>query len=239
MVGISRKKLFFITIFFILPNIIDCLLWPRHSVLQVTAAGSIPLVLTHKRKSFFDYGVQMNYNMPYSLKEFYNVPIWPRVRRKRRTILYNDNIKNNSILLNNGYEYNDNNNNHLNFNNIKLFETLSDFTAGEFYGIIEEYLKDFGFDETCLLKTICEHSKHPFKNNINNNDIENENIIEEIISLILSPSVHNGFAEDESDYKYIYEEAEKNGLNGNNCDKLYPDCEKTILDLISTVKFME
>lgn len=38
--------------------------------------------LPSERKVFFDWGLQMNYDMPFNVSSFYNVPIWPSSQKR-------------------------------------------------------------------------------------------------------------------------------------------------------------
>ncbi|CAD7077429.1 unnamed protein product [Hermetia illucens] len=106
----------------------------------------------------------------------------------------------------------------------------ADASAGQVYMALEDLMISYGFHETCLLKSVCEVARHPF-------DLENENLIAEIFSFVLSPSMHNAFSEDERVYRSAYEAAERYGASGVDCSFMYPDCPLALIDLITKVKF--
>ncbi|KAL5274680.1 hypothetical protein ACFFRR_001015 [Megaselia abdita] len=144
--------LFFVALEFVT---IETLVFPRYSVMQITAAFSIPVELSHERKFFFDWGFQQNYDLPWNSSSFYNIPIWPGFKdnkvRQRRDLKYE--VSQEGVHPN-------------------------DFTAGEFYEALESLLVSYGFHETCLLKSVCQLARHPFDENHNN-------VLNEILTFIL------------------------------------------------------
>ncbi|XP_075144907.1 uncharacterized protein LOC142219975 [Haematobia irritans] len=69
------------------------LLYPESTAMQLTGSVSIPITpLPLKRRAYFDWGLQMNYNMPFNLSSFYMAPIWVSRYNEisKREILYND-----------------------------------------------------------------------------------------------------------------------------------------------------
>ncbi|XP_055920464.1 uncharacterized protein LOC129952065 [Eupeodes corollae] len=181
------------------------LLFPKLSVLQITMSISTP-VFVPNQKMYFDWGFQMNYDLPANLSSFYSVPIWPGAFNKR---LSRDIDHSKYQVLNEGVHSND-------------------FTAGELYIGFEDLLLSYGFHETCLLKSVCELAKHPFHD-------DEQNLITEIVTFILSPSMHQAFGKNEHVYKEAYEEAENQGFLNGNCDKLYPHCKQGFLEIISNI----
>lgn len=91
--------------------------------LQITAAVSVPLELSHDRKFFCDWGFQQNYNLPWNSSNFYNIPIWPGLKdgkvRSRRDLF--EDIESKYGVGKNGIH-------------------PSDFTAGELYEALENQL---------------------------------------------------------------------------------------------------
>ncbi|KAI9580242.1 hypothetical protein GQX74_000235 [Glossina fuscipes] len=56
---------------------VHTLVYPPTTVYQMIGSISIPISgLPMNHKVFFDWGFQMNYQMPFNLSEFYMVPIW-------------------------------------------------------------------------------------------------------------------------------------------------------------------
>ncbi|KAL5274678.1 hypothetical protein ACFFRR_001015 [Megaselia abdita] len=198
--------LFFVALEFVT---IETLVFPRYSVMQITAAFSIPVELSHERKFFFDWGFQQNYDLPWNSSSFYNIPIWPGFKdnkvRQRRDLKYE--VSQEGVHPN-------------------------DFTAGEFYEALESLLVSYGFHETCLLKSVCQLARHPFDENHNN-------VLNEILTFILSPSIHQAFSKNEKLYQAIYERAERMGFGGEKCDMIYFECKQDLLDLLTNVVFKD
>ncbi|XP_023290881.2 uncharacterized protein LOC111674497 [Lucilia cuprina] len=56
----------------------SALLYPQYTVIQLVGSISVPIAdLPPNRKVYFDWGLQMNYDMPFNVSSFYSVPIWP------------------------------------------------------------------------------------------------------------------------------------------------------------------
>ncbi|TMW48659.1 hypothetical protein DOY81_006248 [Sarcophaga bullata] len=187
------------------------LLFPAASVLQITASIAAPIEIPG-RKLYWDWGFQMNYDLPFNVKQFYNAPIWPdkfddRKRRSIEALEQNSTIVWHSDHLKYHKEAGHGDNKHSN-----------DFTAGEFYG----------FHDTCLMRSVCELARHPFAD-------DQQNILTEILTFILTPSMHEAFAASESLYRDVYEEAERRGFLGYNCADLYYECKQDLLTSITNV----
>ncbi|XP_067619953.1 uncharacterized protein [Eurosta solidaginis] len=202
------------------------LLFSNNTVLQLTASISVPVVdLAPNRKINWDWGLQMNYNLPYNLASFYNVPIWPKNKRNieneharrfdRGSAKYWENFGSNETVTTST----DDGSRH-----------RFDFTAGELYRSLERLLESHSYHSSCLLQSVCELAKHPF-------DIKHNHVITELITFTLTPSWHLGFSASEELQGAVYEVAEKSGTLGLNCKMLYPFCNKSLLELITHVIF--
>lgn len=118
------------------------LFFPAASVYQVTASLSVPIVLPY-RKLFWDWGLQMNYDVPSKPSSFYDATIWAdEFARRDKRQLRNETQKYLNPMLGNMHP--------------------GDFTAGELYESVESMLTRYGFDESCLLRSVCELARHPF-----------------------------------------------------------------------------
>lgn len=134
-------------IFALLTTLFECqaklsLFFPGASVYQITAALSVPIVLP-PRKIFWDWGLQVNYALPSNPASFYAAAIWEdQFARRDRRHLHNETQKYMPVDLKDMHP--------------------NDLTAGELYESIENMLMRYGFDETCLLRSVCELARHPF-----------------------------------------------------------------------------
>uniref|UniRef100_A0A1B0D0D9 Uncharacterized protein n=2 Tax=Phlebotomus papatasi TaxID=29031 RepID=A0A1B0D0D9_PHLPP len=88
-------------------------------------------------------------------------------------------------------------------NHTKYSHVKRDLTAGEFYGILGDILKVQGIqnEQECMLKAVCQMAKYPLTH-------RHDDLIEEILHFIFTPSIHQSFAEEEYHLKNTYEEAE-------------------------------
>lgn len=50
-----------------------------------------------------------------------------------------------------------------------------------------------------------------------------------------SPSIHQGFSDDEKFEKSLYSFAENQGFLGNNCQQLYPQCINSIFNILTII----
>ncbi|XP_017084006.1 uncharacterized protein LOC108116576 [Drosophila eugracilis] len=184
------------------------LLFPTTTALQVTSSISIPADLNVRTKVFIDLGFQMNYNLPYALSSFYNTSIWADelARREKRQL---------------------DNNYYTNLQQIELESGLhpADFTAGQLYAGLEKVLESYGFHRSCLLRSVCELALHPFAED------HFYGMVTQVITFLLTPSQHEGFAENEHLYRERYEKAEQIGFLGGQCHLTYPNCEIDIINL--------
>ncbi|XP_017046800.1 uncharacterized protein LOC108091926 [Drosophila ficusphila] len=184
------------------------LLFPASSVYQITSSLSVPVVIPD-RKLFWDWGLQMNYNLPAQPSSFYNATIWAdELSRRAKRELRNETAK----YLPGG----------------KTTMHPSDFTAGELYESLENMLIRYGFDESCLLRSVCELARHPFK------DADN-NMLTALLTFTLTPSLHEAFGPSENIYREVYEQAEQHGFLGKDCSHLYANCPMDFLSGISSL----
>ncbi|XP_037949610.1 uncharacterized protein LOC119680723 isoform X2 [Teleopsis dalmanni] len=152
--------------------------------------------------------------MPYNVSQFTSVAIWPYSRKYARDL---DFVNKTTDLRVNGGEYGEDSSGR------KIHS--KDFTAGELYRSFEDLLVSYDFHETCLLRSVCELARHPFAE-------EQQNILTEVLTFFLTPSLHESFAKNEDLYREVYEEAEQCGFLGENCSEIYNECKQ---DLISAV----
>ncbi|XP_026839946.1 uncharacterized protein LOC6592129 [Drosophila persimilis] len=183
------------------------LLFPASSVYQVTSSLSVPVVIPD-RKLFWDWGLQMNYAFPNKPASFYAATIWPdEFSRRGKRHVRNETTK----YMPHGSTTD---------------MHPSDFTAGELYESLESMLSRYGFDETCLLRSVCELARHPF-------DDSHQNMLTGLLTFTLTPSLHEAFAPSETLYRAVYEHAEQQGFLGQDCASLYPNCTVDFLSGIS------
>ncbi|XP_073820058.1 uncharacterized protein [Musca autumnalis] len=201
------------------------LLYPQSTSLGLVASVSVPVTeYLPERRILIDWCFQMSYDLPYQLSSFYNIPIWPGkhspIKSRKRSIGTNISwpIENHWKAIEKLH----------NTTSIDYSRHPSDFTAGELYQSIEELLISYGYDESCLLRSVCELAKHPF-----DDGDKQGNILTDIITFILTPSQHEGFDKSEILYRQAYEDAERSGFLGENCAHLYPKCETDLLTLFS------
>ncbi|XP_073820046.1 uncharacterized protein [Musca autumnalis] len=176
--------------------VLGTLLYPASTVFQITSSISLPIVdLPPTRKAFFDWGFQMNYNMPFNLSSFYMTPIWPS--------------KDNEISKRELYNV--------------------DLTPAQVYSSLENILERHGYDKTCWKRSICELAHYPFDKN-------NSNWLTEIITFVMSPSLHPMASYPEFDgFFYQYHLAERQGHAGYVCHQLYSECKDDFLKILSSL----
>ncbi|KAH8346233.1 hypothetical protein KR067_013055 [Drosophila pandora] len=184
------------------------LLFPSTTVLQLTSSISIPLDLPTRTKVFVDMGFQMNYNLPTTVSAFYNASIWADElsRRQKR------HLPNSTDMQSLEREQED-------------VMHPGDLTAGQMYLGLENLLETYGVHRSCLLRSVCELALHPFAEN------HYYAMVTQAITFLLTPSQHEGFAEDEQHYRDKYERAEQIGFLGGECHLAYPSCDMDIINL--------
>ncbi|XP_014096773.2 uncharacterized protein [Bactrocera oleae] len=203
----------------------DSLIYPNMSTnLGLVHSVSYPVVeYLPERSILIDWCFQMSYTLPGSVSAFYNIPIWPGIqnpkpRSKRRVDSDND-----SLEVQKHLQWLDKYDRKINVNQHPM-----DLTAGELYQGIEDYFSSFGVHETCLLRSVCELAQHPFDDN-------HHTILTELLTFILTPSLHQGFTKHEKIYREAYEAAELHGFLGENCAVLYSKCERDILSAVTKI----
>lgn len=173
-------------------------------------------------------GFQINYGLPFSPKSFYHPMFWGR--SDSNGSLFN-------LFFNRMIESKDDSEDDIQ-TTTDISSTLEDdeessritkrdLSAGELYYGIRETLSFAGYHEECLLKSVCELAKHPLVE-------DKDNVMGELLHYILTPSLHKGF-DDESEFeeRSAFEEAERLGKMGGDCDAIYGSCEKSPLHTIS------
>ncbi|KAH8294179.1 hypothetical protein KR054_009221 [Drosophila jambulina] len=217
--NVGKYQLLLLLLVSLIDPIRGLLLYPASTVLQLTSSISIPLDLPTRTKVFVDLGFQMNYNLPYTVSAFYNAPIWADelARRGKRH------------LKDNGLEAIQHQQQQQRKNQLELEDGMypGDFTAGQLYSGLENMLETYGFHRTCLLRSVCELALHPFAQD------HYYGMVTQVITFLLTPSQHEGFAEDEEHYRKQYERAEQIGFFGGQCHLSYPSCEIDIINLVT------
>uniref|UniRef100_A0A1A9WLQ2 Uncharacterized protein n=1 Tax=Glossina brevipalpis TaxID=37001 RepID=A0A1A9WLQ2_9MUSC len=165
------------------------------------ASISVPITeLLPERSFFIDWCFQMSYDLPHSLSSFYNTPIWPD-RKKSKHQKRETNVMNQTLWDK--------------YNTITFAKRHpSDFTIEELYQGIENILESYGYDASCLLLSICELARHPFAD-------DHINILTNILTFVLSPSLHGDFDHYKQLNYEIYKAAELNGFLDRNCSNIY------------------
>ncbi|KAJ6635894.1 hypothetical protein Bhyg_14480 [Pseudolycoriella hygida] len=195
------------------------LLFPQYTVMQIVAAVSWPIV-DPDRKAFVNIGFQFNYGLPFTPASFYDPMYWGK------RALSDDAPKNGTDEAKNITKRNVDT-----FDMTKYPSELNnhmDISAGELYKSLETMLVEAGFHKTCLLKSVCEVSRHPF-----HLDDEHEDLLAEILQFVLTPSMHQGFGANELHRKKKYEAAENIGRIGGDCEDYYTDCTTSLIDNLS------
>ncbi|KAH8408077.1 hypothetical protein KR222_009225, partial [Zaprionus bogoriensis] len=77
----------------------------------------------------------------------------------------------------------------------------------------------------CVLKSICESAAAPFD--------ERNGLLGELLHILLTPSSSKDELSEHSDNDYLH--AERLGHAGADCDTLYPQCSKSLLEHFSDV----
>ncbi|XP_017772025.1 PREDICTED: uncharacterized protein LOC108559300 [Nicrophorus vespilloides] len=109
-----------------------------------------------------------------------------------------------------------------------------DLDRVSFYEYAISGLDSFGFDgEACLLRAICELSEIPMQLD------HRDNLLEQITHYILTPSIDlsgGGGGHNTSDSNTLANRvivAEKLGKAAGNCDKIFPTCDISIMDIFT------
>ncbi|XP_031776745.1 uncharacterized protein LOC116415749 [Nasonia vitripennis] len=96
------------------------------------------------------------------------------------------------------------------------------------YASLEELLERQGWNDgqQCLLRTICELSETPLGRS-------NEDVVEEMLHLLLTPSEDNPREEEEEED--VYRRAELVGKEERNCRKAYRGCLESPLESFTEI----
>ncbi|KAL9887750.1 uncharacterized protein ACN2A1_009852 isoform 1-T1 [Glossina fuscipes fuscipes] len=197
-------------------------LHPASSSIAVIASVSVPITeLLPERSLFIDWCFQMSYDLPHSLSSFYNVPIWPSKQNSKHQ--KRESSFRNQTLWSPWEKY-----------NMLTFTKRhpNDFTANELYQGIEDIMKSYGYHENCLLLSICELAQHPFAD-------DDVNVLTNILTFVLSPSLHGRLDHPMQLNVELYEAAELNGLLGRNCREIYFQCNYNLFNSFTKVIFMD
>ncbi|XP_017477300.1 PREDICTED: uncharacterized protein LOC108367217 [Rhagoletis zephyria] len=203
---------------------LDALIYPQSSTLGLVHSVSYPVVeYLPERSILIDWCFQMSYALPPTVSAFYNIPIWPGIakpKQRKKRAAYN---QTESLEIQQHLQW-------LEKYKRKLGENQHpmDLTAGELYRGIEDYLESLGLDDSCLLRSVCELAQHPF-------DDRYHTILTELLTFVLTPSLHQGFANHEQIYQETYVAAELHGFLGENCTFLYADCQKDLLSVVTKI----
>ncbi|XP_050071703.1 uncharacterized protein LOC126559575 [Anopheles maculipalpis] len=195
------------------------LLFPITTTLQLSMCTATdgrlyaPKTKYPARKLGINLGFQQNFNLPFRLLEFYKPPTWARAIAG----IIRGEFPSTSVVTARGWKRSADH------------QTLA-LTAGQLYTYVEDFLHVFGYERDCLLKSVCELAHSPFDRSEDQQDF-----MTEVVHLLLSPSVHESFAEDEMELKRAYEMAERLGASGANCDLIYDRCNRSVLSDFSNL----
>ncbi|XP_055527018.1 uncharacterized protein LOC129719650 [Wyeomyia smithii] len=193
------------------------LLFPSASIMQMsicTSSGTllfVPKKVYPFRRMGVNIGFQANYPLPYRLQDFYKYPTWAR----SITDIIRGRFMPTEVVTARA---------------VRKRRSNQPLSAGEIYRIVDEVLQYAGYDEDCIVKSVCELAHSPFHN------VE-EDLYAEILQFFLTPSEHQSFEPHERVMQKKYESAEKMGREGADCHLLYPKCRQSFLTSITD--FME
>ncbi|XP_012284509.1 uncharacterized protein LOC105701926 [Orussus abietinus] len=112
--------------------------------------------------------------------------------------------------------------------------SFEDSELQDVYLAIESALEEHGWrnGRECLLRTICELGSTPL-------DRSGEDVVEEIVHLLLTPSEDSPDAANSSrrSIKKLYREAELLGRSGGDCVLTYPNCAASPLESFTAIVF--
>ncbi|XP_058817938.1 uncharacterized protein LOC131681245 [Topomyia yanbarensis] len=184
-------------------------LYPFFSQMQLSMCTASPLFVRKFGQVAVNLGFQVMFNMPWRLQDFYRPMYWARA--------ISDIVTGRITPTMSDERYS------------RFRREASGFTAGQLYDALEQYTSALDFHRDCLAKSVCELAQVPFS-------FEREDLIHDVVHLILTPSEHQSFHISEQQKKNWYETAENAGRSEQNCDEVYPMCEKSILSTISVVE---
>uniref|UniRef100_A0A182Q3N4 Uncharacterized protein n=1 Tax=Anopheles farauti TaxID=69004 RepID=A0A182Q3N4_9DIPT len=195
------------------------LLFPIQTTLQVSMCTATDGRLYAPKKKYparklgINLGFQQNFNLPFRLLEFYNPPTWARAISG----ILRGYFPSTSVVTARSWKRSTDH------------QSLT-LSAGQLYTFVEDFLHVFGYGKDCLLKSVCELAHSPF-----DRTEQEQDFLTEIVHLLLSPSVHESFADDEAKQKRAYEMAERLGASGANCDLIYDRCHRSVLSDFSNL----
>ncbi|XP_052863496.1 uncharacterized protein LOC128270131 [Anopheles cruzii] len=195
------------------------LLFPTQTTLQVSmcTVSDGHLFMPRKKYPFrrvgINLGFQHNYNLPYRMLEFYKPPNWARAIAG---IIRGEFPSTSVVTARNWKRSTDH-------------KSLT-LTAGQLYTYVEDLLHVFGYEADCLVRSVCELAHSPFDRSQSEQDL-----MTEVVHLLLSPSVHESFGDDELELRRKYEMAERLGASGANCELIYDRCHRSVLSDFSNL----
>ncbi|XP_058117952.1 uncharacterized protein LOC131284672 [Anopheles ziemanni] len=169
------------------------------------------------RKLGINLGFQQNFNLPFRLLEFYKPATWARAIAG----IVRGYFPSTSVVTARSWKRSTDHDHNR--------QPLA-LSAGQLYTLTEDFLQVFGYDKDCLLRSVCELAHSPF----DQAELE-QDFIAEVVHLLLSPSVHESFADDEQELKRAYEMAERLGASGANCELIYDRCYRSVLSDFSNL----
>ncbi|XP_049547910.1 uncharacterized protein LOC125959145 [Anopheles darlingi] len=200
------------------------LIFPIQTTLQVSMLTATDGRLFAPKKKYparklgINLGFQQNFNLPFRLLEFYKPPTWARALVG---VLRGD-FPSTSVVRARSFR-----------RSIEQQEPQHQplaLSAGQLYTHAEDLLHVFGYDTDCLLRSVCELAHSPF-----DRSPDNEDVMTEVVHLLLSPSEHQSFADDETELRRKYEMAERLGASGANCELIYERCHRSVLSDFSNL----
>ncbi|XP_053671708.1 uncharacterized protein LOC128721927 [Anopheles nili] len=189
------------------------LLFPIQTTLQISMCTATDGRLFAPKKKYparklgINLGFQQNFNLPFRLLEFYKPPTWARAIAG----ILRGQFPATSVVTARGFKR-------------SADHRALGLSAGQLYEFVEDFLQVFGYERDCLRKSVCELAHSPF-----DRADQPQDVLTEVVHLLLSPSVHESFAEDELDLKRSYEMAERLGASGANCELIYERCHRSVL----------
>uniref|UniRef100_A0A182NDU7 Uncharacterized protein n=1 Tax=Anopheles dirus TaxID=7168 RepID=A0A182NDU7_9DIPT len=195
------------------------LLFPIQTTLQITMCTATDGRLYAPKKKYparklgINLGFQQNFNLPFRLLEFLKPPTWARAISG----ILRGSFPSTSVVTARSWKRSTDH------------QSLA-LSAGQLYTFVEDLLHVFGYEQDCLLKSVCELAHSPFDRTEPEQDF-----MTEIVHLLLSPSVHESFADDEMKLKQSYEMAERLGASGANCELIYDRCHRSVLSDFSNL----
>ncbi|XP_053659981.1 uncharacterized protein LOC128709023 [Anopheles marshallii] len=198
------------------------LLFPILTTLQVSMLTATDGRLFAPKKKYparklgINLGFQQNFNLPFRLLEFYKPPTWARAIAG----IFRGQFPSTSVVTARSWK-----------RSIDHQSPIG-LSAGQLYSFVEDFLHVFGYEKDCLLKSVCELAHSPFERT---EQQDQQDFMTEVVHLLLSPSVHESFAADETEQKRAYEMAERLGASGANCDLIYDRCHRSVLSDFSNL----